>query len=137
MPVSRAYWKGYLKLSFVSCPIAFYPASAAERLSFRQINRRTGHRLRHKLVDSVTGVHRRQAQAGRTDRAAHRGHAARSLRQTVYRYGGVFFRRQRAAKAEVINDISRASQRCSGSCSGIIRTFWAPGSRLSNLSLSR
>jgi DNA end-binding protein Ku len=56
VPVSRAYWKGYLKLSFVSCPVALYPAtSAAERLSFRQVNRRTGHRLRHKLVDSVTG----------------------------------------------------------------------------------
>ncbi|WP_024513416.1 Ku protein [Bradyrhizobium sp. ARR65] len=55
MPASRAYWKGYLKLSFVSCPIALYPAtSAAERLSFRQINRRTGHRLKHELVDSVT-----------------------------------------------------------------------------------
>jgi DNA end-binding protein Ku len=56
VPVSRAYWNGYLKLSFVSCPVALYPAiSAAERLSFRQVNRRTGHRLRHKLVDSVTG----------------------------------------------------------------------------------
>ena len=56
MPASRAYWKGYLKLSFVSCPIALYPAtSAAERVSFRQVNRRTGHRLRHKLVDSITG----------------------------------------------------------------------------------
>src|SRR3954467_9979777 len=56
VPASRAYWKGYLKLSFVSCPIALYPAtSAAERLSFRQVNRRTGHRLKQKLVDSVTG----------------------------------------------------------------------------------
>src|SRR4051794_26556501 len=46
----------YLKLSFVSCPVALYPTtSAAERVSFRQVNRRTGHRLRHKLVDSVTG----------------------------------------------------------------------------------
>jgi DNA end-binding protein Ku len=52
---SRAYWKGFLKLSFVSCPIAYPATSAAERLSFRQVNRRTGHRLRHKLVDSVTG----------------------------------------------------------------------------------
>jgi Ku protein len=52
----RAYWNGYLKLSFVSCPIALYPASsAAERLSFRQVNRRTGHRLKHELVDSLTG----------------------------------------------------------------------------------
>jgi DNA end-binding protein Ku len=56
VPASRAYWRGFLKLSFVSCPIALYPAtSAAERLSFRQVNRRTGHRLKHKLVDSVTG----------------------------------------------------------------------------------
>jgi Ku protein len=56
VPASRAFWKGYLKLSFVSCPVALYPAtSAAERLSFRQVNRRTGHRLKHKLVDSITG----------------------------------------------------------------------------------
>ena len=56
MPASRAYWKGYLKLSFVSCPIALYSAtSAAERVSFRQVNRHTGHRLKHKLVDSITG----------------------------------------------------------------------------------
>src|SRR5437763_6464786 len=49
-------WKGYLKLSLVSCPIALYPAiSTAERLSFRQVNPRTGHRLQQKLVDSVTG----------------------------------------------------------------------------------
>jgi hypothetical protein len=38
VPASRAYWRGFLKLSFVSCPIALYPAtSAAERLSFRQV----------------------------------------------------------------------------------------------------
>jgi DNA end-binding protein Ku len=52
----RAYWNGFLKLSFVSCPVALYPAtSAVERVSFRQVNRRTGHRLKHQLVDSVTG----------------------------------------------------------------------------------
>jgi DNA end-binding protein Ku len=52
----RAYWNGFLKLSFVSCPVALYPATtAAERVSFRQVNRRTGHRLKHQLVDSVTG----------------------------------------------------------------------------------
>jgi DNA end-binding protein Ku len=52
----RAQWKGYLKFSLVSCPITLYPAiSAAERLSFRQMNRRTGNRLRHQLVDTVTG----------------------------------------------------------------------------------
>ena len=56
MPASRPQWKGYLKLSLVSCPIAIYPAvSAAERLSFRQINRSTGNRLRQQLVDAVTG----------------------------------------------------------------------------------
>jgi non-homologous end joining protein Ku len=52
----RAYWKGYLKLSLVSCPIALYPAiDASQRVAFRQINRATGHRVRHQLVDSVTG----------------------------------------------------------------------------------
>src|SRR5215217_5792183 len=52
----RAQWKGYLKLSLVSCPIALYPAiSAAERVSFRQVNKQTGNRLRQQLVDSVTG----------------------------------------------------------------------------------
>src|SRR5204862_1281131 len=52
----RPHWKGYLKLSLVSCPIALYPAiSAAERVSFRQVNRQTGHRLRQQLVDSETG----------------------------------------------------------------------------------
>jgi DNA end-binding protein Ku len=52
----RPHWKGFLKLSLVSCPIALYPAiSPAERISFRQVNKRTGHRLRQQLVDSVTG----------------------------------------------------------------------------------
>ena len=52
----RAHWKGFLKLSLVSCPIALYPAiSAAEKISFRQVNRETGNRLRQQLVDSVTG----------------------------------------------------------------------------------
>jgi DNA end-binding protein Ku len=52
----RPHWKGYLKLSFVTCPISLYPAiSAAEKISFRQVNKRTGNRLRQQLVDSVTG----------------------------------------------------------------------------------
>src|SRR5229473_706081 len=56
MPPSRAFWKGYLKLSLVSCPIAMFPASSSrERVSFRQINKKTGHRLKQQLVDSVTG----------------------------------------------------------------------------------
>jgi DNA end-binding protein Ku len=52
----RAHWKGYLKLSLVSAPIALYPAiSPAERISFRQVNQATGNRLRQQMVDSVTG----------------------------------------------------------------------------------
>jgi DNA end-binding protein Ku len=61
----RPNWKGYLKLSLVSCPIALYPAVSAERVSFRQVNRRTGHRLRHQLVDSVTGEAVDSADKGR------------------------------------------------------------------------
>jgi DNA end-binding protein Ku len=53
---THAYWKGYLKLSLVTCPIALYPASSqAEKTHFHQINRRTGHRLRQQMVDEVTG----------------------------------------------------------------------------------
>ena len=52
----RAHWNGFLKLSLVSCPIALYPAISAEkRISFRQVNRQTGNRLRHQLVDDSTG----------------------------------------------------------------------------------
>jgi DNA end-binding protein Ku len=52
----RAYWKGYLKLSLVSCPIALYPASSStERVSFNRINKKTGNRLKQQLIDSETG----------------------------------------------------------------------------------
>ena len=52
---ARAYWKGYLKLSLVSCSISVNPAtSSSERVSFRQINKQTGNRLRQQLVDEVT-----------------------------------------------------------------------------------
>src|ERR1700720_164329 len=45
----RAYWKGYLKLSLVSCPIALYPAtSEREKISFHQINKSTGHRIKYR-----------------------------------------------------------------------------------------
>jgi DNA end-binding protein Ku len=51
----RPYWKGYLKLSLVTCPIALYTASSStERVSFRQMNKQTGNRLRQQLVDEVT-----------------------------------------------------------------------------------
>jgi DNA end-binding protein Ku len=52
----RAYWKGYLKLSLVSCPIALFPAtSEREKTSFHQINKDTGHRIRYRKVDAETG----------------------------------------------------------------------------------
>ena len=51
----RPYWKGYLKLSLVSSPIAVHAAcSSAERVSFRQISRKTGNRLRQQLIDEET-----------------------------------------------------------------------------------
>ena len=55
MAPTRAFWKGYLKLSLVSCPIALYTGtSATERVSFRQINKKTGNRLRQQLVDEIS-----------------------------------------------------------------------------------
>src|ERR1700726_172949 len=66
MPASRPYWKGYLKLSLVSCPIALYTASASsERVSFRQVNKKTGNRLRQQLVDDVTRESVEAADKGR------------------------------------------------------------------------
>jgi Ku protein len=56
MAARRAYWKGYLKLSLVACPIALHPASSkAEKTHFHQINRKTGNRLRQQMVDEATG----------------------------------------------------------------------------------
>jgi DNA end-binding protein Ku len=52
----RACWKGSLKLSLVTCPIALYPASTqAEKTHFHQINTKTGHRLKQQMVDEQTG----------------------------------------------------------------------------------
>ncbi len=52
----RAYWKGYLKLSLVSCPIALFPAtSEREKISFHQLNKETGNRIRYKKIDAETG----------------------------------------------------------------------------------
>ena len=52
----RANWKGFLRLSLVSCPIALYPASSLqEKVSFNRINRKTGNRLKQQNVDSETG----------------------------------------------------------------------------------
>lgn len=52
----RPNWKGYLKLSLVSCPVALYPAtSTSERISFRTLNRHTGNRVRRQFIDEVSG----------------------------------------------------------------------------------
>lgn len=52
----RPYWKGYLRLSLVTCAIELYPAtSQAEKTHFHQINTKTGHRLRQQMVDEETG----------------------------------------------------------------------------------
>jgi DNA end-binding protein Ku len=52
----RANWKGFLRLSLVTCPVALYPAtSESEKISFNQINKNTGHRIKYVKVDSDTG----------------------------------------------------------------------------------
>src|SRR5215204_3049818 len=52
----RANWKGFLRLSLVSCPIALYPAtSEREKISFHQINSKTGNRIKMNRVDAETG----------------------------------------------------------------------------------
>ncbi len=52
----RPNWKGYLKLSLVSCPVALFPATTtSERVSFRTLNRATGNRVRRQFVDEQTG----------------------------------------------------------------------------------
>src|ERR1700752_1548750 len=55
VPAVRPYWKGYIKLALVSCPIGLWTASSSgERVAFRQINKKTGNRLRQQLVDDET-----------------------------------------------------------------------------------
>ena len=52
----RAYWKGFLRLSLVSCPIALYPAtSEREKIRFHQLNKETGNRVRYLKIDAETG----------------------------------------------------------------------------------
>jgi DNA end-binding protein Ku len=52
----RANWKGFLRLSLVTCPVALFPAtSESEKISFNQINKKTGHRIRYLKVDADTG----------------------------------------------------------------------------------
>ncbi|MBA8906650.1 Ku protein [Aminobacter ciceronei] len=53
----RASWKGYLKLSLVSCPVRLYPAtSTSERISFNQLHKDTHNRINMKPVDPELGL---------------------------------------------------------------------------------
>jgi DNA end-binding protein Ku len=53
----RASWKGYLKLSLVSCPVRLFPAvSASERISFNQLHKDTHNRINMKPVDPELGL---------------------------------------------------------------------------------
>ena len=52
----RAYWKGYLRLSLVSCPISLFPATTTrEKISFHQLNKKTGNRIKYLKVDAESG----------------------------------------------------------------------------------
>src|SRR6201746_2699464 len=52
----RANWKGFLRLSLVTCPVALFPATSdSEKINFNQINRNTGHRIKYMKVDADTG----------------------------------------------------------------------------------
>ena len=52
----RPNWKGFLKLSLVSCSVALYPATTtSQRVRFNIINRETGNRIRNEVVDAETG----------------------------------------------------------------------------------
>jgi DNA end-binding protein Ku len=53
----RASWKGYLKLSLVSCPVRLYPAtSSSERITFNQLHKKTHNRINMKPVDPELGL---------------------------------------------------------------------------------
>jgi DNA end-binding protein Ku len=52
----RANWKGYRKLSLVTCSVELFPATSdKEKVSFHLLNSATGHRLERQYVDNETG----------------------------------------------------------------------------------
>ena len=56
MAAVKPYWKGYLKLSLVTCPVALSPATSdTEKVRFHTMNRATGNRVASRYVDSLTG----------------------------------------------------------------------------------
>lgn len=53
----RPYWKGYLKLSLVTCAVSLTPAtSTRDKISFHTVNSKTGNRVRSRYVDAETGA---------------------------------------------------------------------------------
>jgi len=63
---ARAYWKGSLKLSLVTCPVMLYPATtSAAKTRFHMINKETGNRLKQQMVDGKTGEVVEDGQKGR------------------------------------------------------------------------
>lgn len=56
MAPRRPYWRGYLKLSLVTCPVAMTPAtSGSEKVRFHTLNEKTGNRVVSQYIDSATG----------------------------------------------------------------------------------
>ena len=52
----RSFWKGYLKLSLVTCPVSMVPATTdREKVRFHTVSRKTGHRVQSRYVDAATG----------------------------------------------------------------------------------
>jgi DNA end-binding protein Ku len=52
----RSFWRGYLKLSLVTCPVAVTPATTdSDKVRFHTLNRATGHRVEVRYLDAATG----------------------------------------------------------------------------------
>ena len=63
----RASWKGYLRLSLVSCPVRLYPAtSSTDRIAFNQLHKDTHNRINMKPVDPELGMVERSDLVGAT-----------------------------------------------------------------------
>ena len=53
---ARPFWKGYLKLSLVTCPVGLTPATTdADKVRFHALNRKTANRVVSRYVDAATG----------------------------------------------------------------------------------
>ncbi len=62
----RVFWKGYLKLSLVTCPVTMMPATTeGEKVRFHTLNARTGNRVVSRYVDAVSGKPLREADEAR------------------------------------------------------------------------